>query len=195
MENDVVTPNTPNTGTDGQPAENAQPKGEADVSKEMEELREQNRQLFARAKKAEGFSLKDGEWVKEEKEKPKSTKKSDEKSDFDYGQKAYLIANGIKADEINYVKEVMEATGKDLDSVLASKYFQAELKERREAQVAEAAMPSGTKRSGTASRDSVEYWVAKGELPPNTPENFKLRAEVVNAKIKSQTSNRQFYNQ
>jgi hypothetical protein len=193
MENDIVTPNTPNTGTDGQPAVNAEPKGDADAQKEMEQLREQNRQLFARAKKAEGYSLKDGEWVKPD--KVEKTKKSDEKSELDYGQKAYLIANGIKADEINYVKEVMEATGKDLDSVLASKYFQAELKERREAQAAEAAMPSGTKRSGTASRDTVEYWVAKGELPPPTPENFKLRTEVVNAKIKAQTSNRQFYNQ
>ena len=43
------------------------------------DVSEKNRQLFARAKKAEGFELKDGDWVKpapEEKSKAKKEAKS-----------------------------------------------------------------------------------------------------------------------
>jgi hypothetical protein len=55
------------------------------------------------------------------------------------------------------------------------------LKERRDAAATKEATPSGSKRSGTASRDKVEYWIKKGVLPP-TDQN-KLRREVVKAKI------------
>jgi len=48
------------------------------------------------------------------------------------------------------------------------------------------------KRSGQSSKDSVDYWLAKGELPPNTPENTKLRRDVVNAKYVQETSGSKF---
>lgn len=107
-------------------------------------------------------------------------KKSDE---LDYAQKAYLKASGINSEEFDFVHQVMKETGKDLDSVLGSKYFQAELKERRDAKAINDAMPKNIPgRSTEPASNKVEYWVNKGELPPDTPENRKLREDITNAR-------------
>lgn len=111
----------------------------------------------------------------------KKGKKSDE---LDYGQKAFLIASGIKdAEDMNLVKTIMADTGKSLDEVIGSKYFLAELKEQQEARATTAATPPGSKRAGASASNTVEYWLAKGENPPNTPENRELRQKVLNARI------------
>ncbi len=109
---------------------------------------------------------------------------------FDYAEKAYLKSSGIEATDFDFVKEVMESTGKPLDAVLESKYFQAELKERKELRMTDAATPSGTKRAGNTTRDQVEYWLAKGELPP--ADQRELRIKVVNAKIAAEKGKSQF---
>lgn len=121
------------------------------------------------------------------KDEKKSSKKSD---DLDYGQKAYLVANGIKGDEMNVVKEFMANTGKSLDDALDNKYLQAELKEFREAKATAAAVPGNTKRSGQSGASTVEYWIAKGELPPAS--DRELRQKVVNARIKSESNTSMF---
>ena len=108
------------------------------------------------------------------------------KEGFDYAEKAFLKANDIRANEYDLVKEVMRATGKSLDEVLEAKYFQAELKERREQDASKDAIPSGSKRSAPAARDSVEYWIAKGQLPP--ADQKELRRKVVNSRIQAERS-------
>lgn len=117
-------------------------------------------------------------------------KEPSEKATFDYAEKAFLRANGIQADEYPLVLEVMQSTGKSLDDVLDAKYFQAELKERREAKASKDAIPSGTKRTASSTRDTVDYWLAKGELPPL--DQRELRQQVVNARIKAETAKSQF---
>jgi hypothetical protein len=112
------------------------------------------------------------------------------KEGFDYAEKAYLKASGINSEEFFLVEEVAKATGKSLDEVLESKYFQAELKERRETKATQNAIPTGTKRSGQSARDEVDYWIAKGELPP--ADQHELRQKVVNAKIKTEKAKSQF---
>lgn len=53
-----------------------------DDSEDLLRLKEKNRQLFARAKKAEGFIQKDGEWVKKPTvEKPKTESKTQDVSE------------------------------------------------------------------------------------------------------------------
>ena len=113
-------------------------------------------------------------------------------SDLDYGQKAYLKSSGIEESEIEFVKKVMDDTGKTIEEVLASKYFQAELKEKREVDRTEEAKPKGSGKSGSPARSTPEYWIAKGEMPPNTPENQKLRIEIVNLKQKNDSSGSNF---
>lgn len=118
----------------------------------------------------------------------KTSKKSD---DFDYGEKAFLIANGIKeSDEMEFVRDVMKETGKSLDAVVGSKYFQAELKDRREDKATQDATPKGSKRSGQSAANTVEYWIAKGELPPK--DQTELRRKVVNARITKETNKSMF---
>lgn len=109
-------------------------------------------------------------------EEPKAEKQPSKSDELDYGQKAYLVANDIKAqDEVKLVREVMKDTGKTLEQVLESKYFQAEIKEMRELKKSADATPSKSNRSNISAKDDVEYWISKGELP----EDRTLRSKVV----------------
>jgi hypothetical protein len=113
-----------------------------------------------------------------------------EKKDFDLNEKAFLKASGISASEFEFVKNLADETGKKVDDLVETKYFQAELKEFRESQAVKSATPRGTGRSGQSARDSVEYWIAKGELPP--ADQQELRRKVVEARIKNETSGSKF---
>ena len=53
----------------------------AEDSDDVDALKEKNRQLFARAKKAEGFVLREGKWVKPPKAAPKLEAKPEVKED------------------------------------------------------------------------------------------------------------------
>lgn len=92
--------------------------------------------------------------------------------------------------EVELVQSMMKESGKSLEQLLDSKFFQNELKDLREAKVVEDATPGASKRSGQSSRDSVDYWIAKGELPPIG--ETKLRQEVVKAKIAKEKNKSQF---
>lgn len=137
---------------------------------------------------------KDVEKFKSSQSQPEPKADAAQKKGFDYAQKAYLKASGIDTADFEFVKEVMDATGKtDIDAVLSSKHFMAELKERKDMRMTETATPSNSKRAGNTTRDQVDYWIAKGELPPaDQPE---LRRQVVNARIKSDTNKSQFADQ
>jgi hypothetical protein len=105
--------------------------------------------------------------------------------------KAVLRAEKITSpEEIELVESIMKETGKDLEGVLESKYFQSELKEMRDFKSSKDAIPSGTKRSSQSARDTVDYWVGKGELPP--ADQVELRRKVVNAKMQTEKTKSQF---
>lgn len=124
-------------------------------------------------------------------EKPSRTSKKSE--GFDYGEKAFLTANGIKgSDEHEFAQKLQKQTGLDLDSMLEDTYFQTKLNEFREQRATSNATPSGTKRSNNSSVDTVEYWIAKGALPPAS--EVELRRKVVNARLKKEDSKGVFYN-
>jgi hypothetical protein len=112
--------------------------------------------------------------------------------DFDRSDKAYLIANGIKGDkEMTLAKEFMTNTGKSLEEVLDSKFFQAELKEMRDLETTQAATPGNTRRSGNSGQDTVDYWINRGEMPPKSMP--QLRRDYVNAKLKKEKKGGKFY--
>lgn len=144
----------------------------------------------AEALKAQGIAkrLK----TKLEKAGKPETKTESKNTGLDYGQKAYLVANGIKgADERALVDEYL-ASGKELEDIIENKHFQNDLKDLRDERATKEATPSGTKRSNTSARDTVEYWIAKGEMPP--VEEVELRRKIVNAKMKSGSNSSPFYN-
>jgi hypothetical protein len=111
----------------------------------------------------------------------------------DYGElalKSYLKSEGVSREDFDFVRELMSNTGKAPDELLATKWVQAELKERVDTRMAQDAIPKGSKRSAQNTRDSVEYWIAKGELPP--VDQVDLRRKVVNAKLKSNKDKNRF---
>jgi len=127
-----------------------------------------------------------------EKTEPKS-EKATKPSELGYAEKAYLVANGVKgAEETKLVEEFMANTGKTLDEIVESKFFQAELKDLRDSKASSEAVPKGSKRATASSKDSVDYWLAKGELPENTPDNQELRRQVVNARYNRETASSKF---
>jgi len=174
----VVTPNNnevPSTDSTEQPK--AEPKKELTL--------EEKREKAGRLKRA--LSKLEKELGADEPKEPQSKGKPGE---FDYGQKAYLRAEGIKANEIPLVQQAVNDTGKTIEQILEAKWFQEDLKAFREQSATDDALPKGTKRPSQPGRDSVEYWIAKGELPPH--DQVELRRKVVNEKTKIATNKRTF---
>lgn len=129
-------------------------------------------------------------------EPPSEAVATQESKGFDYAQKAYLKSSGIEQVDFDFVKDVMQSTGKSLDEVLDSKYFQAELKERKDTRMTEAATPSGSKRAGISGKDTVDYWLEKiksGQATVKDIPDRKLRIQVVNARYKKDTNDEVFY--
>lgn len=163
---------------------------------------EQNKQLFSRAKKAEGFELKDGQWVKPElpeetKEKvetkvetdqPKEPSKSD---DLDYGQLAFHntktdVLKIESAEDIEFLKKTITETGKSQQAILESTWFQSELKERISTRESQNAIPKAKNRSGQQGTTDLDIATAKFNETGELPEDFKTRSEIVKNMVKSE---------
>jgi len=167
------------------------------LKEKFEKISEQNKQLFARAKKAEGFELKDGEWVKPPKvEKPKEVKpkvenepdKEPSKSDeLGYGEKAFLKTYSIQgSDELALVKSFQSRTGDDLDTIVSDDIFLGKLQSLRDARESANAVPKGKSRSGQTGVTDVDLAVAKFKEDGTFPEDFETRNKVVDAVTKEE---------
>lgn len=134
------------------------------------ELEAKNRQLFERAKKAEGFEKdEDGNWIKYiekiSKEKPKAEKKPEKSGDIDYGLLAFYNSktDSLKIeheDDVSFLKKSLDEFGKPLTELLQNKYFLGELKDRQEMRAVKEATPSSTGRTGVTKKD-VSYWLSR----------------------------------
>lgn len=140
----------------------------------------------ARAKELEAETAK---WKRIAERTAKKAEKKEDKGEtstptgeLDWGQKAYLRSEGIESTDFGFVQEQLDESGLSLDRLLANPYFKSQLKERKDQKAAEAALPGNTRSGGDSSRSSVDYWLNRGELPPDTVENKKLRADVVEAR-------------
>lgn len=155
--------------------------GEAEEG--TEEYTPREKQLYARAKKAEAEA-------KAAKAQRGTTDAQTAGDGFGYDVKAYLKASGIKADEFDFVRKEMKASGlSDIDALLENDYFKSKLEKRREVAKTDEATPSG-KRSGGVATNSVDYWLAKPfeEVPK------EMRSKVLNARLEREGGRSQFYN-
>lgn len=113
-------------------------------------------------------------------EKPKAESTVPSKSsELGYAEKAFLIANDIKTDEIPLAQDLLKKTGLTLDELVQDDYFKAKLKDFRETKASKDAVPSSTKRSSPATKDSAEYWSAKylsGTPISEVPIEFRTKA-------------------
>lgn len=109
-------------------------------------------------------------------------------NELGYAEKAFILANDIKLDEMHLVKEFMANTGKPLDEVVVNKYFLNELKDFRDSKASKEAVPQGNKRSTSTPRDSVDYWIKKpfNEVPQ------EMRSQVVNKRLEMEKTKNPF---
>ena len=111
--------------------------------------------------------------------------------DFNTGDIAFMEGRGVKTDDaMNFVKSMMDKTGENLKDTLSDDYVQSKLKTMKEVAAVKDATPSGSKRTPTSGKASVEYWLAKGGLPPES--DIQLRRDVLNARIKGEERGNKF---
>lgn len=127
--------------------------------------------------------------------------KNQTSDDSDLSQKvdkmALRIAGITEKDEVDLFNRLKEETGKTADELLETKYFQAELQDLRDQRSnADAATNVSGDKTKASAKDSVDYWLAKGEPPtPDQLPDRKKRAEIIRAFMKKGSSNgKTFYN-
>ena len=98
----------------------------AALKKERDDLAQTNRQLFERAKKAEGFVKMDGKWVKAP--KPEEAVETAQKLKATTGELSetqldYLDLKGVtEAEDIDVIQKVMQRTGQTVRQAFGDDY-------------------------------------------------------------------------
>jgi hypothetical protein len=142
-------------------------------SDDVEQLREQNKKLFERAKKAEGF-VKDtsGNWIKKPKPVVHPPVKPTQQSDnFNLEDVAVLVSNVPLKEDRDVVKKFAKLENKSLEDALRDPIVRGILKERaEERKTAEVANTSPSRR--TTAKVSDEALIQKAEQGdwPDDPE-------------------------
>ena len=109
----------------------------------------------------------------------------------DYAKLAYLRAEGVSQEDHSFLLDEANNTGKELTDLLNFNYIKEELKNRKEAREAKGALPTSSKRSSPASRDTVEYHLAK-QTPLKEIQDVDLRRKVLQAKLKANQNSSKF---
>lgn len=165
----------------------------AALKKERDELAQTNRQLFERAKKAEGFVKVDGKWVKAPKPEEGAAAIEQLKAktgELDETQLDYLDLKGISEEEdIAIIQKVIQRTGQTVRQALKDDYVLDKLKANQQKREVKDAMPSGTKRSG-AGGEGFDAALAKFEQTGELPKDYALRTKVVNAAVERTNTNK-----
>lgn len=127
------------------------------------------------------------------KEPEPQNKKESQSENLDYGQLAFYNSKSdsekLELDEdIEYLKDQVKETGKSQTYILGSKWFQSELKARKETRVSKNAVPSGSSRSTTTAKDSADYWLDK----PFSDVPAEMKAKVVARRMEKEKSGSDF---
>lgn len=162
MENEeIVTADTPNGDElelDLDTTEDAKPEDD------VQALKEQNKKLFARAKKAEGFELKDGKWSKATKPvetKPEVKELSQELSNRD----TLLLAKAdVDLDDVDEVVDFAKYRKITIAEALKNSTLKAILADKKEERTtAKATQMTSSRKSSQPSADALLERAQKGE--------------------------------
>ena len=191
MANEDVNEDTQNLETDEQELEPADDNNEeldaVALKTKLDETTQANRQLFERAKKAEGFVKLDGKWVKAPKAEPEAKPKVETKpasetntSELDETALDFLDLKGFTEDEdITLIENIVAKTGQTVRQVLKDEYVVSKLETNKVAREAKKGTPEGIKRGG-AQGDTFDTDMAKYESTGEYPDDFERRSKVVN---------------
>lgn len=167
-----------------------------------DELDKSNKQLYSRAKKAEGFEQdKDGNWakkpepVKKVEKKPESKKQSDELDNTERIDKLTLKSEGVEhSDDIKMVLDEAKRLKLPVEEIINMEHIKSKLKKAQDQREAEDGMPDGRGKSSSGTKDSVEHWVNKKDKDGNflTPDNLELANKVIDARLKQKKDGNMF---
>jgi len=194
MDNDTVNDDTSNIEINDTQVVAQETDDPAALKKERDELAQTNRQLFERAKKAEGFVKVDGKWVKAPKPEEAVATKNELKataSELEAAQLDFFDLKGYsEPDEVAIFQNIMKRTGMSHREVIKDDYALAKIKSLRDQRDVLKATPSSTKRGGQPSADNVELALAKFESTGELPTDFALRSKVINAKVAQESTSK-----
>lgn len=98
---------------------------------------------------------------------------------------------GLKnEEEITLIKKEAGELGIDPVKLVKRGLAASILESHRKEKAAQEAIPEGNSRGNASQRDSVDYWIAKGELPPS--DNVELRQKVVRKKRENAKKSQMF---
>ncbi len=154
---------------------------EEPASDDVEALKEQNKQLFARAKKAEGFELKDGKWLKPPKPEVKPEIKPEVKREENLATSDLyaLMQAQVPQEDIQEVSDYAKLKGVSIAEALKSNVVRTILSDKaEERKAADAAnvKPSGRQVSKPSSESLLDKVKTTGELPESKEDLEKLIA-------------------
>lgn len=151
-----------------------------EATDDVEALKEQNRQLFARAKKAEGFIQKDGKWIKRDapvKKVEPTVSAVSSNDDVDARVNAVLEKRELEALDVSddlkkQIATFAKVSGLSVKQALKSDYIQF-LKDKEETNADRASLPTGRKG---ATRSSALPNI--NTIDPRTPEGAKALQKI-----------------
>lgn len=169
------------------------------LKSEADALASNNKQLYVRAKKAEGFEQnEEGNWVKVEKPEPKKEPESPESkvknedpkpqtsNEPDYAKLAFLKAEGVThPDDQQIVQDEANRLKLPLTDVLKMEHIKSILSKNSIQREADAGTPDKKGKSGNSSQGDVEYWIDKVDENGNyaNPDDLELYEKVSNARM------------
>lgn len=152
---------------------------------------DKNRQLYSRAKKAEGFEYdkEKKEWKKAEKPSKKEPDSNKNNTEPDYAKLALLNSLEIKhPDDQKKILEESERLKMPLTDVLEMEHMKSALKDAKSQREATENAPDGKGSHNGKTANDVDYWINKGELPKDQ----ELAQKVVKAKMDQESKNNTF---
>lgn len=178
-----------NEAGDQDPDEDLEPTDGDDV----DALKEKNRQLFERAKKAETENKE----LKAQSKKPASESEPDDKpagaprgdqpadKGSDYAEEKYdrllVRTEGITdSDQIDFVIGAAKRMGVSVEDALKDDFVRGKLESLKKEKESDDAIPKGSKRAPSSSspKGTVDYWIDRDDLPEDIPANKELRRKI-----------------
>lgn len=165
-------------------AEDTKPEASA-PEEDIAKIKETNKQLFERAKKAEQEARE-----LREKVKAQPAPESHQPNDVERLDRLELAANDIKhPDDQKIILDEARRLKLSVSELASMEYMQSKLKANREAREARDGLPSGTRRGNGIGRNDVEYYLAN---PDKRPDSQELAEKVLAAKMAKQASANRF---
>ena len=152
---------------------------DAKSNDDVETLKEQNKKLFARAKKAEGFEFKDGKWVKPVVDKKPETKV--EPSQELSAKDALLLAKAnVDLEDVDEVVDFAKYRKITIAEALQNNTLRAILTDSQEKRkTALATQTSGTRKTTAPTIEALTEKAQKGELSESEIDKLvELRMEA-----------------